>query len=124
MKRHQYVRTAIDLYLEAPGTPARATRRDRAVAGDLYRRDVPIDRLAHAIRLASIRRLTAGPATIPPSVHSLAYYRAVVDRLQPDECTDDYVNYVRDKFAAILPRIRSHREPEGSAVSQPDSRAL
>jgi hypothetical protein len=119
VNRQPYQRAAIDLYLEAPGTPDRANRRDWAIAGELHRRMVPLERLAHAIRLASVRRLATGLDNDRPSVNSLAYYRAVVERLSPQDCSQEYVAYIGAKYEVILERTRSRTATTKSAVSQP-----
>ena len=80
MTRRQYLAEVIRLYLEAEETPSRASRRDWAIAGDLYRQGVPVQHLAHAMRIASLRR---GFHHHPPlaTVSSLAYYRAILEKL-------------------------------------------
>ena len=42
MKRTDYLAEVIRLYLLAPDTPAKARRRDWAVAGTLYRLGIPL----------------------------------------------------------------------------------
>ena len=96
MTRQKYLASAIGLYIASPDTPSRASRRDWAVAADLYRRGVHLDQLAHAIRLATLRRRTGGQSG--DAIHSLAYYRAVLQRLGDDDLQPDYVDYIRLKY--------------------------
>lgn len=98
MNRRQYLSEVIRLYLDAPDTPDRPARNDWAIAGDLFRRGIPLELVAHAIRLATLRRLT-NPC--PPTVHSLAYYRAVLDRLEPAELDPGYITYVNARYRQL-----------------------
>lgn len=97
MTRRQYLAEVIRLYLGAEETPSRAARRDWAVAGDLYQKGVPVQHLAHAMRVASLRRRFH---LQPPleTVRSLAYYRAVLERLDAEHLDPDYVDYVQDVY--------------------------
>lgn len=102
--RAAYLAAAIRLYLALPDAPRRATRSDWAIAATLYNRAVPLETLAHVLRLATLRRLRTGEATEP--VHSLAYYRSVLDHLTADALDPGYVEYVACKYDEI---IASHR---------------
>ncbi len=109
MTREKYLAEALGLYLEAPDTPARASRRDWAIAADLYRRGVPFEQLAHAIRLATLRRRVNSPNRPREQIHSLAYYRTVLLRLSDDDLRPDYLDYIRHKYLGL--RITDN--PEG-----------
>lgn len=100
MRRSTYVAELLRLYLEAPDTPRRVSRHDRRVAAELYLDGVSLDRLAHAIRLATLRRP-------PERIRSLAYYRSVLQRLTADELELDYIAYV---YAAHQ-RVRLNSKP-------------
>ena len=114
MTRDQYLAAALGLYLEAPDAPSRASRRDWAIAADFYRSGVQLEELAHAIRLATLRR--RGNAQPTEAIHSLAYYRTVLERLNADDLHPDYVDYIRHKYDGLhttdtaqngKPRLRS-----------------
>ena len=110
MTRGEYLARAIRLYLQAPDTPKRPRRRDWAIASDLYNRSVPLDHLDHAIRLATLRRkLTCQPQRLEP-IHSLAYYRAVLDALPEEALEPGYVDYVSDRYRRLLTKTRLHRQ--------------
>lgn len=111
MTRDQYLEAALRLYLEAPDTPSRTTRRDLRVAAELYRQGVPLDHLAHAIRLATLRRRGQPHAASTGAIHSLAYYRAVVQRLSADELEPDYVDYVLTAYDRLQGAERPTSEP-------------
>ena len=100
--RSAYLAAAIRLYLDLPGSPPRASRADFAVAATLYARAIPLDTLAHAMRLATLRRHLRPPDFPLEPVHSLAYYRRVLDLLTPDALDPGYVDYVAGKYRQLF----------------------
>ena len=117
MKRRQYLAAVIRLYLEQPDTPAKASRNDWAIAGDLYRLGLEISDLEHLFRLVDLRRRAADR---PQLIRSLAYYRAALRLLTPDEKEPGYVRYVELRHRQ-LGRQCSSRE---TAARSPESRAF
>ena len=120
MRRKQYLAEILRLYSEAPDTPSRPSRRDWAIAGQLYRQRVRLDHLAHAIRLATLRR-RLGKQAQPEAIHSLTYYRTVLHRLTNDQLDPAYVDYVKQRYR------RLHLSPQSgpqTADSKPESRSL
>lgn len=107
--RRAYLGAVLRLYLDAPGAPRNASRNDWAVAATLYARAVPLATLAHAVRLATLRRARPGESLEP--VRSLAYYRRVLDHLTPDELQPDYVGYVQRRYQELLGSLQ-HQPPE------------
>jgi hypothetical protein len=106
--RRHYLAAVIRLYLDQPDAPTRPSRQDWAVAHTLYARGVDLAVLAHAVRLATLRRLNTPEAT---PVRCLAYYRSVLEQLGPDELDPGYVAYIARRFAALAsPPRRSHRQ--------------
>ena len=108
--RRDYLAQVIRLYLEAPDTPDRPSQNDWAIAGDLFRRGIHLDHLAHAIRIAKLRRTLDGQPR--ESVHSLAYYRAILRGLNEDALDPGYIDYVRYRYEESgscdrKPRLRS-----------------
>lgn len=121
MTRDAYLAAALHLYRAAPDGAPPPTPTDREVAATLYDRGVPLEHLAHAIRLATLRRHAH---THPPApVRSLAYYRAVLERLTPDELDADYIRYVQQRFQQTYPDAFT-QPPTQTAASPPDSRGL
>ena len=110
MRRNEYLAAALRLYLEAPDTPSRPSHRDRALAGDLYRQGVRLDHLAHAIRLATVRRRLGHLPRLEP-IHSLAYYRTVLDRLSAQDLEPGYVDYVDRRYRQLLVTLCPVTEP-------------
>ncbi len=99
MKRTEYLAEIIRLYLLAPDTPRKASRRDWAVAGTLYRKGIPLQTVAHAIRLATLRRHLRDPQLGPlEPIHSLAYYRTVIDQMDPLALDPGYIDFTAWKY--------------------------
>jgi hypothetical protein len=119
-ERRSYLAAAVRLYLELPGAPRRASRSDWAVATTLYNRGVPLETLAHVFRLATLRR--ARPGAPGESVHSLAYYRAVLEQLTPEALDSGYVDYVARKYQALFGP--PDERPSRAAVSRSQNRAV
>ena len=120
MRRKQYLAEILRLYSEAPDTPSRPSRRDWALAGELYRQGVRLDYLAHAIRLAALRR-RLGQQPRPEAVHSLAYYRVVLQHLTNDELDPAYLDYVKQRYQLLGLNPQSGTQ---TADSKPESRSL
>lgn len=99
MRRTDYLQAALRLYLEQPDTPAAPSRSDWAIAADLYQQGVDLGTLAHAIRIATVRRCRRPPEAPPlKPVRSLAYYRQVLAGLDPEELEPGYVGYIEWLF--------------------------
>jgi hypothetical protein len=110
MSRRQYLAAVIRLFLAQPGAPDRVSRDDWAVAQSLYARSVDLEHFSHAVRLATLRRLTCTDQSRPP-VRSLAYYRQVLDQLSPEELETGYVDYIATRYhLATAANARSDRQ--------------
>jgi hypothetical protein len=106
--RNTYIAALLQLYLEQPDTPAVPRRGDRAVAADLHDQGAPLATIAHAIRLATLRRHLRDPAEPPlPPIRSLAYYRRVLDSLTSEELEPGYAAYLATEHARLLARLRT-----------------
>ncbi len=124
MTRKAYLAALIRLYLAAQGSPKRASRADWAIATTLYGNEVSLERIAHAIRLSYLRRnLVSPPRQATPDVRSLAYYRAVLQRLSSEELENGYVAYVERTYRNLSNRSRDEAEDSKTALSQPANRA-
>lgn len=113
MTRGAYVDALLRLYLAAPGTPRRPSRSDRRLAAALYQQGVSLDHFAHAIRLATLRRLRA---SCPP-IHSLAYYRAVLERLSDADLEPGYVAYVLDAYQRRILSSKARPDSQNPALA-------
>ena len=111
MTRADYLAEIIRLYLLAPDTPDEARSRDWAIAGTFYRQGIPLQTVAHAIRLAVLRRHRRDPDLGPlEPVHSLAYYRTVLRQLDPLALDPGYIEFVAASYeSCAAKRWRCHK---------------
>jgi hypothetical protein len=99
VKRADYLAEVIRLYLLAPDTPHKASRRDWSIADTLYRRGISFQTVGHAIRLATLRRHLRNRQLGPlEPIHSLAYYRAVIERMDLLALDPGYIEYIAWKY--------------------------
>jgi hypothetical protein len=102
-----YIAAVLELYVELPDTPLRASVADQWLARRLHDDGVPLHVVETALLLGSLRRLVR-PEGAPPlsPIRSLAYFRHVIDELQAHPVPDGYLDYLRLKLrraAAALP---------------------
>jgi hypothetical protein len=122
MTQHHYQDALLRLYCEQPDTPRAPSRADWAIAADLYRQGIPFASIAHAIRVATLRRLKREPDAEPlRPILSLAYYRRVLACLTPDDFDQGYVGYVEQIHAQALEQLTTPTTSE-HAEARPDSR--
>ena len=120
MRRDEYLQQVITHYLEAPDTPTKARRNDWAVAATFYQRGILLQDIAHAIRLASLRRYTREPG-VPPlePICSLAYFRRVVETVQREQHEEGYMGYIYWKYRESLEEmVKSAARHQNTAVSK------
>lgn len=113
-RRDAQLREVLDTYLRVPESPPRASEADRALARAALNRGVQAQSLAHAIRVATLRRHLRDPAWPPLApVRSLAYYLRTLESLDDDALQPGYVAYVNDRFEALLqqPASLSDQKP-------------
>lgn len=100
--RSTYLARIVRLYLDDPGTPTVPSKADWDIAADLFDRNVPLEHIRLAFKLALIRRrLRSGKTPLPP-IRSLAYFRAVALNLSAEETKPDYVEYVDQLYDQLL----------------------
>lgn len=99
MNRTEYLAEVIRLYLQVPDTPQKARRQDWAIAAHFYTQAIPLEHVAHAIRIAALRRHMRDSqlGNLEP-IHSLAYFRQVLNALQPEALEPGYVQYVSLRY--------------------------
>lgn len=126
MNRRQYQDEVIRLYLQLPDTPNVVSRADRKLAANLFDQNVQIEQLAHAMRLATLRRqLRADDAPPHPPVRALAYYQHVLNHLADDELEHSYQNYVAYRFNQLFPQPllpSQETRPDSQNAALPDRR--
>jgi len=102
--REDYVRKVLEAYRSTPGTTGQLRRPDRMLAGELYQRGVPLNKVENALVLAAVRRMIR-PADAAPltTVRSLAYFLPVIEEVLEMEVGEEHFQYARQK----LQRLRS-----------------
>ena len=101
--RQAYVTAVLANYVRLPGTPLRASRRDRQLAATLHERGVPLRAIWAAFVIAASRRAIRGPAQRKlDTIRTLYYFLPTIDEvleLQPDP---DYIHYVAAKLRPLV----------------------
>jgi hypothetical protein len=100
--REAYVERVLELYRQAPETPARTSRLDRRLAEEFYERQVRIEEVEAAVLLATARRLLRNPqAPKLGPIRSLHYFAPVIEEIKSTPVSESYLEYLRRKLAAI-----------------------
>lgn len=97
-----YVAAVLNLYVDLPDTPLRASPQDQWLARRLHEQGVPLSLVEAALLMGSLRRLIR-PADRPPlpKIRSLAYFQPVIAELQQQPLPPGYLDYLRLKFRTI-----------------------
>ena len=118
--RHDYISQLIGTYLWLPGTPRKASRRDRALAGTLYERGVRLQDVEAALLLAGARRSLRDPEATPlPPVRTLYYFLPALEEVRHGPLEPDYLDYLRAK---LRPLAEAKDAVEGDGC--PETRAF
>jgi len=107
--RSSYVARVVRLYLDDPDTPADPSKADWDIAADLFARNVPLETIRLAFKLALIRRRRSTNKPLQP-IRSLAYFRAVALNLSTEETEPAYVEYIDRLYDQVLqnpPRLKT-----------------
>jgi len=98
-----YTATVLNLYLDLPDTPLRASLQDHRLAQRMFETGVSISVVEAALLLATVRRLCR-PADVPPlpRVRSLAYFQPVIEELQANPVPVGYLGYLRLKLRNLV----------------------
>jgi hypothetical protein len=127
MTRRDYIDAALRLYIGQPDTPAAPSRADWTVAADLYSRGVDLKLLAHAIRLATLRRSRRSEHAPPlEPIHSFSYYRQVLLSLSPQDREPAYIDYVENLYQRLAGPLQPEKTADRSktAVTPPEYRGF
>jgi len=98
-----YTATVLNLYVDLPDTPLRASLQDQRLAQRLFETGVSISVVEAALLLATLRRLCR-PADVPPlpRVRLLAYFQPVIEELQANPVPVGYLGYLRLKLRNLV----------------------
>jgi len=100
-----YQSMVLKLYLQLPETPSRIHPNDRKMAKMLRDQKIPLAIIESSFLLASLRRLIRSP-DMPPlgPIRSLSYFFPVIQEVQTNPFSDDYLEYLRRKVASLSGR--------------------
>jgi hypothetical protein len=99
---HGYVSAVLNLYLQLPETPFKASSNDRHTAEALQTRGVPLFAVESALMLASVRRLGRAPDLLPLApIRSLAYFLPVIQEILANPIPENYLGYLRMKVRLL-----------------------
>jgi hypothetical protein len=107
--RSSYLARVVRLYLDDPDTPAVPSKADWEIAADLFERNVPLETIRLAFKLALIRRRRRASNRPLPPIRSLAYFRAVALNLSAEETEPGYVEYVDQLYDQLLQNPDRHK---------------
>jgi len=101
--RRLYVEAVIRNYLRLPGTPLRASRRDRRLAAQLYDRGVPLRVIWAAFVLAAARRVVRSPQQRNlEKIRTLHYFLGAIDEVLDTGLDPGYVEYLAAKLTPFV----------------------
>lgn len=97
--RPEYVRAVLAAYVALADTPDRPRPADRALAAQLYDRQIPLNLVRDALILAYARRTLRPPDAPPlPPVRSLYYFMPVIEELLKKPLPNMYIDYLKAKL--------------------------
>lgn len=98
--QQMFVERILELYLELPETPVRASRTDRRLADELYEKRIKEEEVEAALLLATARRLlrSADAPKLGP-IRSLHYFLPVLEEVRITPLSASYVEYLRRKLS-------------------------
>ena len=103
LDRDSYTSALLLSYLALPDTPSRSRPPDRALAHQLYVRQIPLQIIQQALLLATARRCLRPPdAPSLQPIRSLYYFVPVIQELLHTPLPAGYSQYLRRKLAPLL----------------------
>jgi hypothetical protein len=127
--RQRYADAVLQHYVRLPGTPLRASRRDRMLAAALYDRGIPLPVVWAAFVIAAARWAIRSPQQRRlEKIRTLYYFVPAVDEVLASRPDPAYVHYLAGKLrpfvaekerllAAVSSASQSSRTRQNSAVS-------
>ena len=101
--RQAYVTAVLANYVRLPGTPLRASRRDRQLAVALHERRVPLRVVWAAFTIAAVRWAIRGPAQRRlDQIRTLHYFLPAIDEVLQLRPEPDYVRYIAAKLQPLV----------------------
>ncbi|MCP4594559.1 MAG: hypothetical protein GY842_27830 [bacterium] len=101
--RQAYVNAVVTNYLRLPGTPLRASRRDRQLAAALHDRGVPLRVVWAAFVIASVRWAIRAPQQRRlDRIRTLYYFLPALDEVTENPPETAYVEYLAAKLRPFV----------------------
>ena len=101
--RQVYINTVARHYVRLPGTPLRASRHDRRLAGALYDRRVPLGVVWAAFVIAATRWTIRSPEQRQlDTIRTLYYFVPAVDEVLATSPDAHYVQYLAGKLRPFV----------------------
>lgn len=101
--RQAYVNAVVKHYVRLPGTPLRASRGDRHLAGVLYDRRVPLRVVYAAFVLAAARRVIRPPDLPPfPAIRTLHFFMGAIEEVLEERTDDAYIQHLAAKIKPFV----------------------
>lgn len=101
--RQAYVHAIVRNYVRLPGTPLRASRRDRKLAAALYDRRIPRKAVWAAFVIAAARWAFRGPQQRKlEAIRTLYYFVPAIDEVLDTSPDPDYVQYLAGKLRPFV----------------------
>ena len=98
-----YTAAVLNLYVDLPDTPLRASIQDQRLAQRLFETGIPLSLAETALLLGSLRRLCRPSDVRPlPRIRSLAYFQPVIQELQEHPVPHGYLDYLRLKLRGLM----------------------
>jgi len=94
-----YIKQALELFRNTPGTLGRVSREDRRLAADLHARSISLSTLDEAFTLAAARRCFRPPDALPLTpIRSMHYFIPVIEEILANPLAPSYVAYLKSKL--------------------------
>ena len=101
--RQVYVNTVVTNYLRLPGTPLRASRRDRRLAAALHDRGIPLRLVWAAFVIAGARWAIRAPQQRKlETIRTLYYFLPAIDEVLDTSPDSDYVLYLAARLRPFV----------------------
>jgi hypothetical protein len=101
--RLRYVDAIVSNYVRLPGTPIRASRRDRLLAAALYDRGIPLPVVWAAFVIAAARWAIRSPQQRSlPAIRTLYYFVPALDEVLDSSPDPGYVEYLAHKLQSLV----------------------
>jgi hypothetical protein len=101
--RQAYVNAVVANFVRLPGTPLRASRRDRRLAAALHDRGVPLRVVWAALVIAATRWAIRGPAQRKlDQIRTLYYFVPAIEEVLAVSPDADYVRYLAARLRPFV----------------------